>query len=244
MDEQKLISLMPEDSSLNEWQRCMKQAILSIQGSRLGYDTSWGSTNGNVHSGCTKDREHLGTRIMRKGNPAGSYCCGAVMEAFMVAWSLWKERADKDVTVEDMREMYANVFLFDRESKDTQYGAMGGLIKMSNNHDWLKVETSDEVDRFPFGAMVQMRFKEDPYAANSGHSVIALGHGVYDGNPCLVVWSSNYGHDGDFHYDPKSGLYTVINGDGQPSGHGPDYYVKDRVKDGYKRRFFGGWILP
>lgn len=82
--------LLPEDSDLDLWQRCVKQAIMEIQKRRVKYGRPK-RRDSIQHSGCIKNRYHDGERVMRVGMPPRSYCSGAVMEAFLLAWHIYVE---------------------------------------------------------------------------------------------------------------------------------------------------------
>lgn len=244
MSQTNLRDLLPPEAGLSFWQRCVRNAILNIQDNRTPYDPKWGASQDPPHSGSLMDRRHGGGRIMRGGNPPLSYCCGAVMEAFMLAWKEWMVGYEEDdISHAQMQEIYAHFFVFTRDDKSTAGGAMSGLKWLAGQVDWLTVSSSLAPDTFPFGTFLQMRFGPDPYK-DGGHSAIVIGHGTKDGRPVLVVWSSNYGFKARISRN-LDGSFTVVDTQNPTqAGHGADYYLKDKVySSGFRRMFQGAWIV-
>jgi len=237
-----LIELFPSEVGLSEWQLSLYAAMLFLQERSVPYHRPKDGEK-NTHSGSTTNKYHRSKRIMKAGTPPGSYCCGATMEAFMMAWQVYMAGFyDNDISAEQMEEMYRYFFVFEDENDRYVRGAAGGLLWLKEQCSFLDVGYSENPDDFPFGAFVQMSFEPDPYG--EGHSAIAIGHGSYEGKPCLIVWSSNYGYE---HVIEKSGsVYVVKDGEKQPSGHNIDFYLKDKTYDlesgPFKRKFYGAWI--
>jgi hypothetical protein len=243
------VSLFPKDEELDDWQQAIKRAIFQIQRNRTPYN--WGpDRNGNEHSGCTKDIFFRNQRIMEAGTPPGSYCCGATMEAFMLAWSFYMVGFEEDnITVEQMEELYKYFFVY--KSFDDKYikGCAGGIQALDQEYvDWLLTAYSEDPDEYPFGTFLQMRFEPDPYGR--GHSAIVIGHGTYnddDGEDkdVLIVWSSNYGYHHRLKRQGKE--YLVKDASALPSGHELDFYYKEKTyhldSGKFDRKFFGAWII-
>ncbi len=230
--------LLPDDSELDEWQVCVKKAIIYLQKNGLYYNWPKGSDS-NRHAGCIADRFHKNVRIMQAGHPPGSYCCGATMEAFMLAWKKYMTGfEDDDISANQMFELYRYFFVFSSDDGKFDQGAKGGLLWLADEVDWLTVKASENPNVFPFGTFLQMQFGPQ---ADDGHSVIVIGQGMKKGRGCLIVWSANYGYR---HIIEKVGdSYLVKDGPESPSGHGFDYYFKRRKKNGFQRKFHGAWIV-
>lgn len=238
----ELVDVFPPEDGMSEWQASLYAAMIFLQERTVPYHRPK-EGDPNVHSGCTSDKYHRSKRIMKAGNPPGSYCCGATMEAFMMAWQVYMAGFyDDDISVEQMQELYRYFFIYEDENDRYIKGAAGGLLWLEEHLSFLKVRYSENPNDYPFGTFVQMSFEPNPYGA--GHSAIVVGHGSYDGKDCLIVWSSNYGYK---HVIEKSnGGYIVVDGPRQPSGHNIDFYLKEKTYDlatgPFKRKFYGAWI--
>jgi len=219
--------LLPDDDELSLWQYCLKTAIISIQKNAKPYERG-------EHSGVT---EHLYYKESRVGYAKGfSYCCGATYEVFIKAWKEWAtEEEDENMNIEQAKEMRAHFFVYGDKDEYGNFkyalGAPGGLLWLAKQPglEWLKVEYLDDPTQIQFGDFVQMQFTRDPMG--SGHSVIGLGNGDWNGNDVAHVWSSNNYYDQKWPYSK-----------GQPIGNGWDYYRQQSVRDGWQRKFHIGRI--
>tara|TARA_R100000664_G_scaffold9506_1_gene15925 strand:- start:1836 stop:2534 length:699 start_codon:yes stop_codon:yes gene_type:complete len=222
--------LMPDDDELSTWQLCMKAAIIDIQEHAKPYQRG-------AHGGCTEHVYYQGARV---GYSKGySYCCGATYEAFIKAWKDWNgdDKEDDNMTAAQAWEMRAHFFAYMDKDEYGNYkywrGMQGGIEWLSQQpgiKDWLKVEILDDPRQIKFGDFVSMQFTRDPMAG--GHAVIALGTGKWKGKDVMHCWSSNNYYDQKWPYSK-----------GQKPGNGWDYYYLDKIRDGFKRKFYISRII-
>lgn len=223
--------LLPDDSTLNPWQRCIKEAIIEVHGRWQPY--SW--TAG--HGGVTEDLYFRDKRLLkaRTGDKGGaSYCCGATFEVFVIAWKKWYASltGKENLSFSQMKELLAYFFVYKSDDGRYDYGAQSGLGDyLFEELDWIETETYEDPTEAPFGSFVQFQFQRDPQAA--GHSAIILGTGKVKNKNAAFVWSSNNYYDTSWEYSK-----------GQSPGHGFDYYFINKVVDGFKREFHMATITP
>lgn len=217
---------LPPDSSLDSWQRILKQEILWMQGNRTPYD--WGNHHGSIRSNYHKGPGEEESKGILYKAPA-SFCCGATGELFLRTWKRWMEGYEDDDFHSDAIYELIRHYFFRRMDLGEKYlkGAKAGLEWISEQSEWLEIASSEEPSEMPFGAFIQFDF--DHGSGKAGHSAVVVGHGSVKNRPVLYVWSSNKNYSDDSPYTK-----------GQPDGHGWDFFYKDPES----RRFYGAWVVP
>lgn len=222
--------LLPKWDDMTEWQRCVCNAIEEIQDNWKPYQRPGGA-------GCTQDRYFRGSRFLRAAIPPVSYCCGAQLEAFYLAWKEWMGElfeSKDDMSLEQMKILYSYSFVFSGiPNNEMGLAAPDALPSLPLwvplfKDEGVKVQVIASPRHARFGDFCQIQNGPDP---ESGHSVIILGVGKWKDQDVLHVWSSNMNYDQSWPYSA-----------GQQDGHGVDYYYIDRQikqKDGsyWSRKF-------
>jgi len=223
--------LLPEDSTLNPWQKCVKDAIIEVHGRWQPY--SW--TAG--HGGVTQDLYFRDKRLLsaRSGPKGGAtYCCGITLEIFVTAWKNWYAQltGKENLSYSQMKEILAYFFVYKTEDGKYDYGAQSGIGEyLYEELDWINTETYEDPLEMPFGTFIQLQFQRDPHAG--GHSAILVGTGKVKNKNAAFVYSSNNYYDTSWEHAA-----------GQKPGPGFDYYFVNKVVDGFKREFHGAAIIP
>jgi hypothetical protein len=225
-------SLFPNDTELNDWQKCVKDAIIEVHSRWAPY--AWTAGHGGVSQDLYfRDKRLLNTRPESKGGPA-SYCCGATFEVFATAWKKWYSELEgkENLSWSQMNEIRKYFFCIKTEDRTYDYGAQDGIGEyLYDELDWINTETYEDPEVVPFGTFVQFQFRRDPQ--DSGHSAIVLGTGKVKNKKAVLVWSSNNYYDTSWEHSK-----------GQKPGHGFDYYYLNKVVDGFKREFHMATIIP
>lgn len=215
--------LLNPDIEMNFWQECLRAAIVEVQ-------SRWSPYKLGGHQGVTKSVYHKGPKdksrslILKAGTPPQSYCCGAVMEAWSIAWKSWMDGyGDQDMSAAQMKELRAHFFVYSREY---YRGCAGGLLWLADQDPcsgFLGVEDIEDPTEAQFGDLCQIQFGR---SAEDGHTVIILGTGKWKGRNVIHCWSSNQ------YYSDK-----WPHSKGQKPGHGMDFYYIAMTRDGFKRHF-------
>lgn len=219
--------LLPDDSALSDWQRCMKKAIIRAQSDAKPYGQ--GPHGGVTHDVMNRDR----VVSTAKGF---SYCNGATYQVFIEAFNEWVMSAEDSMTYEQAREMRAHFYAYGDKDSEGKYkyseGSVGGLrwLKKQEDFTWIDCEFTTEPNEFKFGDFVSIQTTPEPM--DGGHSAIVVGKGIVNGKEVLYLWSSTDRYDAGFEFDL-----------GLKSGNGFDYYTIGHVKNGFERVFRMGRIV-
>lgn len=169
----KVDSFLPK--SPNAWQKSIRDAIASIPWVRYKFD-------GDSGQGVTENIYWKDELILEadSSNP-NSFCCGAVMEAYIKALPLYNQEYSEDITEEILKDLARWAFLY---SPDKKEGIAGGLEKYS-------LGKKIPIEEAQFGDLTQMEkfFFNEKW--DDGHTQIILGKEEREGKPIIWSWSSS-----------------------------------------------------